>query len=161
MITSKIVPCLWFDDQAESAARFYASVFPNSAVGAISRYGKAGHDIHKRPERSVMVVSFTLDGTEMRALNGGPLFKFTEAISLEVRCETQDEIDYFWAKLGTAGGGEDGPCGWLKDKFGLSWQIVPANMPQLMGDARSDRAMAAIMQMKKIDMAALERAFNG
>ena len=160
MIISKIAPCLWFDDQAEDAAGFYVSVFPNSSIGTISRYGKAGYEIHKRPEGSVMVVSFTLDGMEFRALNGGPLFKFNEAISLEVRCQTQDEIDYYWGKLGTAGGGEDGPCGWLKDKYGLSWQIVPANMPWLTGDARDDRAMAALMQMKKLDMAALDRAYN-
>jgi predicted 3-demethylubiquinone-9 3-methyltransferase (glyoxalase superfamily) len=136
------------------------SVFPNSSIGTISRYGKAGHEIHKRPEGSVMVVSFTLDGMEFRALNGGPLFKFNEAISLEVRCQTQDEIDYYWAKLGTAAGGEDGPCGWLKDKYGLSWQIVPAKMPWLTGNEGADRAMAALMQMKKLDIAALDRAYN-
>lgn len=158
---AKIAPCLWFDNQAEEAARFYVSVFPNSSMGTISRYGNAGREIHKRPEGSVMVVSFVLDGCAFRALNGGPLFKFSEAISLEVRCQTQDEIDHYWTKLGTTGGGEDGPCGWLKDKYGLSWQIVPANIPWLTGDARSDRAMAAVMQMKKIDKAALERAYNG
>jgi predicted 3-demethylubiquinone-9 3-methyltransferase (glyoxalase superfamily) len=161
-IVNKIAPCLWFDDQAEEAARFYVSVFPNSSVGAIGHYGKAGFEIHKRPQGSVMTVAFTLDGQEFLALNGGPLFKFNEAVSLMVRCETQDEIDYFWSKLGTAGGGEDGPCGWLKDKFGLSWQIAPANMPWLMSDdERSDRAMAALMQMKKLDMTALERAYDG
>ncbi len=161
-IINKIVPCLWFDNRAEDAARFYVSIFKNSSIGTISHYGKAGYEIHGRREGSVMVVSFTLDGTELRALNGGPQFKFTEAISLEMRCETQEEIDYFWNRLGTAGGGEDGPCGWLKDKYGLSWQIVPANMPWLEGGGeRSDRAMAALMQMKKLDMAALERAYNG
>ena len=161
-IISKIAPCLWFDNEAEQAARFYVSVFKNSSLGAISHYGKAGHDVHGRKEGSVMTVTFTLDGQEFLALNGGPLFKFNEAVSLMVRCETQEEIDYFWNKLGTAGGGEDGPCGWLKDKYGFSWQIVPANMPWLARDgAGADRAMAAVMQMKKLDMAALERAYNG
>ena len=158
----KIAPCLWFDNQAEEAARFYVSIFKNSSMGAVSHYGKVGQETHKRPPGSVMVASFTLDGQEFLALNGGPLFKFNEAVSLMVRCDTQAEIDYFWDKLGTAGGGEDGPCGWLKDRYGLSWQIVPANMPWLAADGeRADRTMAAVMQMKKLDMAALERAYNG
>jgi predicted 3-demethylubiquinone-9 3-methyltransferase (glyoxalase superfamily) len=158
----KIAPCLWFDNQAEEAARFYVSVFPNSSVGAISHYGKAGFETHGRKEGSVMTVAFTLNGQDFLALNGGPHFKFNEAVSLMVPCETQAEIDHYWNKLGTGGGGEDGPCGWLKDKYGLSWQIVPANMPWLAGGGeRSDRAMAAVMQMKKLDMAALERAYSG
>jgi predicted 3-demethylubiquinone-9 3-methyltransferase (glyoxalase superfamily) len=159
---NKIAPCLWFDNQGEEAARFYVSIFKNSAVGAISHYGKAGFEMHRRKEGSVMTVAFTLDGQEFLALNGGPLFKFNEAVSLMAPCETQAEIDYYWDKLGTAGGGEDGPCGWLKDKYGLSWQIAPANMPWLARDGEgSDRAMAALMQMKKLDIAALERAYNG
>lgn len=159
---NKIVPCLWFNTEAEEAARFYVSIFKNSSIGGISHYGKAGLEVHGRPIGSVMTVAFTLEGQDFLALNGGPLFKFNEAVSLMVRCDSQEEIDYFWDKLGTTGGGEDGPCGWLKDKYGLSWQIVPANMPWLMADGeRSDRAMAAVMQMKKLDMAALERAYGG
>lgn len=159
---NKIAPCLWFDDQGEEAARFYVSIFKNSSIGAISHYGKAGQDVHGRPVGSVMTVAFTLEGQDFLALNGGPLFKFNEAVSLMVRCETQAEIDYYWDKLGTAGGGEDSVCGWLKDKYGLSWQIAPANMPWLAGGGeRSDRAMAAVMQMKKLDIATLERAYNG
>jgi len=159
----RIAPCLWFDNQAEEAARFYVSIFKNSSLGAIARYGKAGFEVHHRPEGSVMTVAFTLDGQEFLGLNGGPLFKFNEAVSLMVRCETQDEIDYYWSKLGTAGGGDDGPCGWLKDRFGLSWQIVPPDMDKYMtGDrAKADRAMAAVMQMKKLDIAAIRRAYEG
>ena len=119
----QISPCLWFDNQAEDAAKFYVSIFEGSSIDAISRYGKAGFEIHGRPAGSVMTVAFRLQGREFTALNGGPQFKFSEAISLQVFCDTQKEIDYFWSKLGA--GGEEGPCGWLKDKFGLSWQIIP------------------------------------
>src|SRR5256885_5216813 len=121
----RIAPCLWFDNQAEEAARFYVSIFKNSSLGAIARYGKAGFEVHRRPEGSVMTVAFTLDGQDFLGLNGGSLFKFNEAVSLMVRCESQAEIDYYWDKLGEGGGGTPGPCGWLKDRFGLSWQIVP------------------------------------
>lgn len=159
----KIAPCLWFDDQGEEAARFYTTVFKNSRIVAISHYGKAGQEIHGRPEGSVMVVSFDLDGQRFTALNGGPIFKFNEAVSLQVYCDTQEEIDHFWTKLSAGGDPSAQQCGWLKDKFGLSWQIVPAIMEELMTDdaARSDRVMTAVLQMKKIDLAALERAAAG
>ena len=162
-VVQRIAPCLWFDVQAEEAARFYVSIFKNSSIGTIARYGKAGYEVHHRPEGSVMTVAFTLDGQDFLALNGGPLFKFNEAVSLMVRCENQEEIDYYWDKLGKGGGGEPAPCGWLKDKFGLSWQIVPPDMDKYMtGDrAKSDRAMAAVMQMKKLDIAAIRRAYEG
>ena len=159
---NKIVPCLWFDNEAEEAARFYTSIFKNSKVGAITRFGKAGYEIHKRPEGSVMTVSFTLDGHEFTALNGGPLFKFSEAISLEVRCKDQAEIDYFWDRL--LQGGKEQQCGWLKDKFGLSWQVVPDDWVDVMAKAspvESERLMTAMLQMVKFDIAALKRAQAG
>jgi predicted 3-demethylubiquinone-9 3-methyltransferase (glyoxalase superfamily) len=155
----KITPFLWFDNQAEDAMNFYVSIFKNSKVGTISRYGDAGPG----PKGSVMVASFELDGMQFTALNGGPHFKFTEAISLYVNCETQDEVDYFWNKL-TAGGGQPSQCGWLKDKYGLSWQIVPSALPRLLSDpdgARANRVMQAMMQMQKIDVAKLEQAAKG
>ena len=155
----KITPFLWFDNQAEEAMNFYVSIFKNSKVGTISRYGDAGPG----PAGSVMVASFELDGMQFTALNGGPHFKFTEAISLYVNCETQDEVDYFWDKL-TAGGGQPSQCGWLKDKFGLSWQIVPSALPRLLSDPDRDKAnrvMQAMMQMQKIDVAKLEAAAEG
>ena len=155
----KITPFLWFDNQAEDAMNFYVSIFKNSKVGTISRYGDAGPG----PKGSVMVASFELDGMQFTALNGGPHFKFTEAISLYVNCETQDEVDYFWNKL-TAGGGQPSQCGWLKDKYGLSWQIVPSALPRLLSDpdcAKANRVMQAMMQMQKIDVAKLEQAAKG
>ena len=161
-IKQKISPCLWFDTQAEDAAKFYASVFKNSAIKQISRYGKAGQEIHGKAPGSVMVVAFEIEGQTFTALNGGPQFKFDEAVSFQISCEDQDEIDYFWSKLSE--GGREGPCGWLKDKFGLSWQVVPSELPQLLsgGDgAQLDRMMAAIMSMKKFDLAALKRAHAG
>jgi predicted 3-demethylubiquinone-9 3-methyltransferase (glyoxalase superfamily) len=161
---NKIVPCLWFDNQAEDAAKFYASIFKNSEIKTITRYGKAGYEIHKRPEGSVMTVSFTLEGQEFTALNGGPLFKLSEAISFEVRCKDQAEIDYFWEKLGQGGDPKAQQCGWLKDKFGLSWQIVPADWVEMMRKAKPDEAerlMTAILQMKKFDIAAMKRAQAG
>jgi predicted 3-demethylubiquinone-9 3-methyltransferase (glyoxalase superfamily) len=151
----KITPFLWFDTQAEEAARFYASVFPNSKVGTISHYGEAGPGT----PGSVMTVEFELDGLEFTALNGGPEFRFTEAISFQVGCETQDEVDRYWSTLSE--GGEEGPCGWLKDRFGLSWQIVPTVLPRLLEDPDRDkaqRAMAAMLKMRKLDIAELERA---
>jgi predicted 3-demethylubiquinone-9 3-methyltransferase (glyoxalase superfamily) len=151
----KITPCLWFDTQGEEAARFYTSVFPNSKIGEIARYGSAG----PRPEGTVMTVSFELDGQEFLALNGGPDFTFSEAISLQVDCESQEEVDEYWSKLSE--GGEEGPCGWLKDKFGLSWQIVPTRLVELLGDPdreKSQRVMAAMLEMKKIEVDELERA---
>lgn len=155
----KITPFLWFDDKAEEAAKFYASIFKNSKVGAISHYG----DDMPMPKGTVMTVAFQLEGQDFVALNGGPHFKFTEAISFVVNCETQEEIDYFWEKL-LAGGGEESQCGWLKDKFGLSWQIVPTILSGMVADndaARAQRVMHAMLQMVKIDMTTLQRAYDG
>lgn len=152
----KIAPFLWFDSQAEEAANFYVSVFKNSKVGTIARYGESGPG----PKGSVMTVGFELDGQKFTALNGGPIFKFTEAISLVVNCENQEEIDYFWEKL-TADGGQEVQCGWLKDKYGLSWQVVPAILPELVKSddpKKSERVMKALMQMKKLDIAKLKEA---
>jgi predicted 3-demethylubiquinone-9 3-methyltransferase (glyoxalase superfamily) len=153
----KITPFLWFDDQAEEAARFYTSVFKNAKLGNVSRYGDTGPG----PKGRVMVAQFQLEGQDFLALNGGPQFKFTEAVSFVVNCETQDEVDYFWEKLSE--GGRTSQCGWLKDKFGLSWQIVPTAMGRLLGGkdpAKSQRAMQAMLQMTKIDIAALQRAYD-
>jgi predicted 3-demethylubiquinone-9 3-methyltransferase (glyoxalase superfamily) len=158
-----LTPCLWFDSQAEEAANFYCSVFKNSKITAVSRFPDAGQEIHKKPVGSVMVVAFELDGQRFTALNGGPQFKFDEAVSFQVPCETQAEIDHYWNAL-TKDGGQEGPCGWLKDKFGLSWQIVPEAIPQMMSDPdarKSARVMNAFMTMKKLDLAALERAYTG
>lgn len=155
--TQTITPFLWFDGQAEEAAKFYVSVFRNSRINHISRYGEAGREVHGRPAGSVMVVSFELDGQSFAALNGGPHFKFDEAISFVVNCETQEEIDYYWDKLSADENG--GQCGWLKDKYGLSWQIVPTIIGELMSDPeRSDRVMQALLQMKKLDIAKLKAA---
>ena len=158
----RIAPCLWFDTEAEPAARYYVSIFRNSSVGRIAHYRKAGFEIHRKPEGSVMTVAFTLDGQEFLALNGGPQFKFNESVSLMVQCETQDEIDYHWEKLGAGGDPNAQVCGWLKDKFGLSWQVVPANTDEYMAGEpkKSERAIAAVMKMKKLDIAAIERAYN-
>jgi predicted 3-demethylubiquinone-9 3-methyltransferase (glyoxalase superfamily) len=151
----EITPCLWFDTEGEEAARFYTSVFPNSKILDVARYGSAG----PRPEGTVMTVNFELEGQEFVALNGGPEFTFNEAISFQVMCENQDEVDTFWSTLSE--GGEEGPCGWLKDRFGLSWQIVPTALPKLLGDPdreKSQRVMAAMLKMKKIEIDALEQA---
>ena len=160
--TKTITPCLWFDTQAEEAAKFYVSVFKNSKIVTISRYPEAGQEIHRKPAGSVMVVAFELDGMPFTALNGGPNFKFDEAVSFQVMCDTQDEIDRYWKAL--TEGGQEGPCGWLKDKFGLSWQVVPSAIPKMMSDPdakKSARVMNAFMTMKKLDLAALERAYAG
>jgi len=151
----KVTPCLWFDTEGEDAANFYTSVFPNSKILEVARYGSAG----PRPEGTVMTVNFELDGHEFVALNGGPDFTFSEAVSFQVNCESQEEVDTYWSKLSE--GGEEGPCGWLKDKFGLSWQIVPARLPELLSDPdreKSQRVMAAMLNMKKIEIDALEKA---
>jgi predicted 3-demethylubiquinone-9 3-methyltransferase (glyoxalase superfamily) len=151
----KITPCLWFDTEGEEAARFYTSVFPNSRIVDVTRYGSAG----PRPEGTVMTVSFELDGQTFLALNGGPEFTFNEAISFQVSCETQDEVDAFWGSLSQ--GGEAGPCGWLKDRFGVSWQIVPTALPKLLSDPdpeRSQRVMEAMLHMGKLEIDVLERA---
>lgn len=160
----KIAPCLWFDHQAEEAATFYVSIFDNSSIGKITRYGKEGFEIHGRPEGSAMTVSFRLEGEEFTALNGGPHFKFNEAISFVVRCETQAEIDHYWKKLSEGGDEKAQQCGWLKDKYGLSWQIVPSALFDMMNDAdavKSGRAMKALLQMKKLDLATLKQAYDG
>ena len=150
-----LTPCLWFDTEGEEAATFYTSVFKNSRILSVNRYGEAG----PRPAGTVMTVRFELDGQEFLALNGGPDFSFTEAISFQVPCADQEEVDEYWERLSE--GGEEGPCGWLKDRFGLSWQIVPTVLPELLDDpdpGRSQRAMAAMLTMGKIDIAALHRA---
>ena len=156
----RITPFLWFDNQAEEAVNFYVSVFKNSKITGTSHY--TGEEPSGQ-KGSVMTVSFELDGQEFVALNGGPRFKFTEAVSFVVNCETQEEIDYYWERL-TADGGEEVQCGWLTDKFGLSWQVVPAKIREWMEDkdpARTQRVMHAVMQMKKLDMAAMQRAYDG
>jgi len=160
--TRKIAPCLWFDGQAEDAANFYVSVFKNSKIETINRYGEEGFEIHGRAPGSVMVVAFVLDGQPFVALNGGPQFTFDEAVSFQIYCEDQKEVDYFWQKLSQ--GGEEGPCGWLKDRFGLSWQVVPTRLLDMLtaGEAeKADRVTKAFLQMKKFDIAALERAYAG
>jgi len=157
-----LMPCLWFDTQAEAAANHYVSIFPKSKLGKITRYGNEGKEIHGKPAGSVLTVEFEVEGEPFLALNGGQQLKFDEAVSFQVLCETQADIDYFWSKL--AEGGEEGPCGWLKDKFGLSWQVVPTVLPEMLQDpnaGRADRAMKAMLQMRKLDIAALQRARNG
>jgi predicted 3-demethylubiquinone-9 3-methyltransferase (glyoxalase superfamily) len=161
--TSKITPCLWFDTEAEDAANFYVSIFKNSKITQISRYGQEGFEIHGKKAGTVMTAAFELEGQSFVALNGGPQFKFDEAISFQVSCESQQEIDYFWSKL-LAGGGSEGPCGWLKDRFGLSWQVVPAALIEMLLDkdaAKVGRVTKAFLQMKKFDIAELKRAFEG
>ncbi len=156
-----ITPCLWFDDQGEEAARFYTSIFKNSKIKQVARYGESGAAVSGRPKGSVMTVLFELQGQEFMALNGGPMFKFTEAVSFMVMCENQDEVDRYWKAL--LQGGEESQCGWLKDKFGLSWQVVPTAVHEMMQDkdpVRSERVMKAILGMKKIDIAALRRAYE-
>jgi predicted 3-demethylubiquinone-9 3-methyltransferase (glyoxalase superfamily) len=157
----KITPFLWFDNQAEEAANFYVSIFKNSKVGSVARYGEEGAKVSGRPKGTVMTVTFQLDGQEFMALNGGPMFKFTEAISFIVNCKTQQEVDEFWEKLSQ--GGEEGPCGWLKDKYGVSWQIVPTVLGEMMQDKdpeKSERVMKAMLQMKKLDIKSLEQAYE-
>jgi predicted 3-demethylubiquinone-9 3-methyltransferase (glyoxalase superfamily) len=152
----KVTPCLWFDTQAEEAANFYTSLFPNSKILAVSRYGEAG----PRPAGMVMTVQFQLEGQEFTALNGGPDFTFNEAVSFQINCESQEEVDRYWDAL-CENGGQPGPCGWLKDKYGVSWQVVPTELDRLISDPdpqRSQRAMKAMLQMGKIDIAALRKA---
>lgn len=159
----RIAPCLWFDDDAEQAADFYVGIFPNSRIVQVLRYGEAGHEIHGRPAGSVMTVDFELDGQPLTALNGGPMFKINEAISLQVDCATQAEVDHYWDTLSAGGDPQAQQCGWLKDKFGVSWQIVPTVLRRLLAAdaARFERVMQALLQMKKPDIAALERAYAG
>jgi predicted 3-demethylubiquinone-9 3-methyltransferase (glyoxalase superfamily) len=159
-----ITPCLWFDSQAEEAARYYTSIFENSRIGTITRYSEAGHDVHGQPAGKVMTVEFELNGQPFTALNGGPHFKFNEAVSFQIMCRTQEEVDRYWNKLSQGGDPTAQQCGWLKDKYGLSWQVVPTVLVEMMSDPdreKADRTMEAMLQMKKIDISALERAFEG
>lgn len=161
---AKITPCLWFDSEAEDAARFYTAIFENSKIGRITRYGKEGFEIHGRPEGSVMTVEFELDGQPFTALNGGPVFRFNEAVSFQVLCDTQNEVDYFWDKLSQGGDENAQQCGWLKDKFGLSWQIIPKGLFALINGPdpeKAQRATRTMLQMKKLDLPALQRAYDG
>ena len=158
----KITPCLWFDSNAEEAAKFYTSIFKKSKIGKISRYGKEGYEIHGKPEGTVLTVEFQLDGQTFTALNGGPAFKFNEAISLQVHCRSQNEVDYYWEKL-SKGGDEKAQCGWLKDRYGVSWQIVPVVVVEMLRDKngeKSERVMKAMLQMKKLDIKALKQAYE-
>jgi len=160
----RITPCLWFDDQAEEAAEFYTSIFSDSRVVAVSRYGEAGREVHGRPAGSVMVVAFELQGQPFTALNGGPAFKFNEAISLQINCATQAEVDYYWEKLSAGGDPRAQQCGWLKDRYGVSWQVVPTALPDMIADPDSEgsqRTMDAMLKMKKLDIGTLHRAFAG
>jgi predicted 3-demethylubiquinone-9 3-methyltransferase (glyoxalase superfamily) len=162
LAAQKINPCLWFDTEAEEAARFYCSVFKQSRMGKISHYVDEGQDIHGKPAGSVMAVEFELAGQKFAALNGGPQFKFNEAISFQINCEDQKEVDYYWSKL--TDGGSEVACGWLKDRFGLSWQVVPKVLYEMLssGDRKkTERVTKAFLQMKKFDVATLERAFAG
>jgi predicted 3-demethylubiquinone-9 3-methyltransferase (glyoxalase superfamily) len=157
METKQITPCLWFDWQAEDAAKFYTSIFKNSKIEQVSRYGKEGFEVHGQKEGTVLTVAFQINGQSFTALNGGPIFKFNEAVSFQVFCDTQEEIDYYWDSL--TKGGEESQCGWLKDQFGVSWQIVPTILPQLMSDpSRANNVMAAFLKMKKFDIEKLKQA---
>jgi predicted 3-demethylubiquinone-9 3-methyltransferase (glyoxalase superfamily) len=159
-----ITPCLWFDNQAEEAARYYTGIFKNSKLGTISRYGEAGREVHGQAPGTVMTVAFELNGQPFTALNGGPIFKFNEAISFQIMCQTQEELDHYWNKLSEGGDKNAQQCGWLKDKYGLSWQVVPTVLPEMMSNPdkeKSGRAMEAMLQMKKLDIAELKRAYEG
>jgi predicted 3-demethylubiquinone-9 3-methyltransferase (glyoxalase superfamily) len=160
-MNNKISTCLWFDKEAEEAVKYYTSIFKNSKIHKTTRYGKSASEAAKLPEGTVLTVSFELEDRQFLALNGGPMFKFTEAISLIINCKDQEEIDYYWNTL-TSDGGEESMCGWLKDKYGLSWQITPDNWEEIhTGDPeKSEKAMGALMQMKKIDIAEIEKAMN-
>ena len=160
----RITPCLWFDDQAEEAARFYTSVFKNSRITGTTRYGEAGYEIHGKPAGTVLTVEFELDGQSFTALNGGPMFQFNEAISFQIHCESQEEIDYYWGKLSEGGDEKAQQCGWLKDKYGVSWQVVPRALSAMLNDpepAKSERVMKALLQMKKLDIGQLKAAYEG
>jgi predicted 3-demethylubiquinone-9 3-methyltransferase (glyoxalase superfamily) len=161
--SQKITPCLWFDNQAEDAAKFYTTIFKNSSIVNTTRYGEAGQEVHGKPPGSVMTVAFVLDGQAFTALNGGPIFKFNEAISFQINCETQEEVNYYWEKLSDGGDEKAQQCGWLKDKYGASWQVVPTVLPQMLNDAsaeKSQRVMTEMLQMKKLDIEKLTRAYN-
>lgn len=161
---TRIAPCLWFDDQAEDAARFYTGIFENSRIHRITRYGREGFEIHGRPEWSVMTVDFEIDGQPFTALNGGPHFTFNEAISFQVLCETQEKVDHYWDRLGEGGDPAAQQCGWLKDRFGVSWQIIPDGLTELVSDPDSEpsqRATKVMLGMKKLDIDELRRAYEG
>jgi predicted 3-demethylubiquinone-9 3-methyltransferase (glyoxalase superfamily) len=163
-LVQPITPCLWFNDQAEEAAQLYTSIFPKSRIVSTTDYPQAGQEVHGKPPGSVMVVVFELDGQPFTALNGGPLFKFNEAVSFQVICETQEEIDYYWERLSAGGDERAQQCGWLKDRLGLSWQVTPQVLLEMIRDpdqAKSERAFAAMMEMKKFDIAGLKRAYEG
>jgi predicted 3-demethylubiquinone-9 3-methyltransferase (glyoxalase superfamily) len=158
---SKITPCLWFASQAEEAANYYVGIFPHSRITAVSRYGEAGREIHGMAPGTVLTVEFELDGQAFTALNGGPAFQFSEAVSFQVMCDTQDEIDYYWDRLGAGGDELARQCGWLKDRYGASWQVVPRRLQALLTGrdaARTDRVMEALLRMKKLDLEALVHA---
>ena len=162
--STRLSPCLWFDGQAEDAANYYTGIFKNSRIVNVSRYSDAGQDVHGQKPGSVMVAVFEIDGMQFTALNGGPHFKFNEAVSFQVFCADQAEIDYYWEKLGAGGDPKAQQCGWLKDKFGLSWQVVPRDMDKIFSEHKSEgakRAMNAMLKMKKIDIAAMRRAAAG
>ena len=159
----KISPCLWFDDNAEDAVKFYVSTFKNSKVGNVTRYGKEGYEIHKKKEGSVMTIDFEIEGQKFLGLNGGPIFRFNEAISFQIYCDTQEEIDYYWEKLTEGGDKNAQVCGWLKDKFGLSWQVVPIAMIKMLQDKdskKTERVMKAMLQMHKLDIDAITKAYQ-
>ena len=159
----KISPCLWFDDNAEEAVKFYVSIFKNSKVGNVTRYGKEGYEIHKKKEGSVMTIDFEIEGQKFLGLNGGPIFRFNEAISFQIYCDTQEEIDYYWEKLTEGGDKNAQVCGWLKDKFGVSWQVVPIAMIKMLQDKdskKTERVMKAMLQMHKLDIDALTKAYQ-
>ena len=158
-MNQKITPFLWFDSQAEEAAKFYTSIFPNSKITTVARYDEAGAKASGKPVGSAMVVAFTLNGQEFSALNGGPMFKFNESISFVVNCETQEEVDHYWEKLSAVPESEQ--CGWLKDKFGVSWQIIPKQLGELLGKDKSGKVMQAMLKMKKIDIKLLQAAYEG
>ena len=159
----KISPCLWFDDDAEDAVKFYASIFKDSKIGNVTRFGKEGYEIHKKKEGSVMTIDFEIEGQKFLALNGGPIFKFNEAISFQIYCDTQEEIDYYWDKLTEDGDKNPQVCGWLKDKFGVSWQVVPVALIKMLEDKdsrKTERVMKAMLQMQKLDIDALRKAYQ-
>ncbi|MGQ0383697.1 MAG: VOC family protein [Gammaproteobacteria bacterium] len=163
-VKQRLTPCLWFDTQAEEAANYYTAIFPNSRIVEVGRYGEAGREFHGREPGSAMIVVFELDRQRFTALNGGPHFSFNEAVSLQIGCEDQAEVDYYWEKLTAGGDPKAQQCGWLKDRFGLSWQLVPDVVPKLLGDHRSagaQRAMGEMLRQKKPDIAAMQRAYDG
>jgi predicted 3-demethylubiquinone-9 3-methyltransferase (glyoxalase superfamily) len=163
-VIQKIAPCLWFDDQAEEAVEFYMGIFRHSKIVRVARYGEAGREVHGKPAGTVMTVAFELEGQAFTALNGGPIFTFNEAISFQVDCETQAEVDHYWEKLSEGGDVRAQQCGWLKDRYGVSWQVVPRVLVEMISDpdsAKSGRVMEAMLQMKKIDIEELERAYAG